>query len=66
MSTNMTKDEINAIFPKVAETMADALGCDVEKVKIDASWIDDLGAAFTERDLTPGDDHHGDDLVRPL
>ena len=44
MSTNMTKDEINAIFPKVAETMADALGCDVEKVKLDASLIDDLGA----------------------
>jgi len=44
MSTNMTKEEINAIFPKVAETMADALGCDVEKVKIDASLIDDLGA----------------------
>jgi acyl carrier protein len=44
MSTNMTKDEINAIFPKVAETMADALGCDVEKVKLNASLIDDLGA----------------------
>src|SRR5436190_18464868 len=44
MSTNMTKEEINAIFHKVAETMADALGCDVEKVKLDASLIDDLGA----------------------
>ena len=41
---NMTKEEINAIFPKVAETMADALGCDVEKVKLNASLIDDLGA----------------------
>jgi len=33
-----------AIFPKVAETMADALGCDVDKVKLDASLINDLGA----------------------
>src|SRR3989442_5169715 len=41
---NTTKDEIMTIFPKVAETMADALGCDVEKVKLDASLIDDLGA----------------------
>jgi len=33
-----------AIFPKVAETMADALGCDVDKVKLNASLINDLGA----------------------
>src|SRR6185436_4747709 len=39
-----TKDEIMTVFPKVAETMADALGCDVEKVKLEASLIDDLGA----------------------
>ena len=43
-NTNMTKDEILAVFPKVAETMADALGCEVEKVKLEASLIDDLGA----------------------
>ena len=41
---NIAKEEIAAIFPKVAETMADALGCDVEKVKLDASLIGDLGA----------------------
>ena len=41
---NITKEEVTAIFPKVAEIMADALGCDVEKVKPDASLIDDLGA----------------------
>jgi acyl carrier protein len=41
---NITKEEIAAIFPKVAETMADALGCDKEKVKPDASLIGDLGA----------------------
>ena len=41
---NPTKEEVNAVFPKVAETMADALGCDVEKVQLNASLIDDLGA----------------------
>ena len=41
---NITKEEIAAIFPKVAEIMADALGCDVEKVKPDSSLINDLGA----------------------
>ena len=33
-----------AVFPKVAATMADALGCDLEQVKLDASLINDLGA----------------------
>jgi acyl carrier protein len=41
---DITKDEISAVFPKVAATMADALGCDVEEVKLDAALIDDLGA----------------------
>jgi acyl carrier protein len=41
---NPTKEQIDAIFPKVAATMADALGCEVERVKRDASLIDDLGA----------------------
>ena len=41
---NITKEEIAAIFPKVADIMADALGCDVEQVKLEASLIDDLGA----------------------
>jgi len=43
-NTNITKEEINAILPKVAATMADALGCEVERVKPEASLIDDLGA----------------------
>ena len=43
-NVNITKEEIMAIFPKVAETMADALGCDVEKVRPDSSLINDLGA----------------------
>jgi acyl carrier protein len=42
--TNITKEEIMAIYPKVAETMADALGRDVAEMKLDASLIDDLGA----------------------
>jgi acyl carrier protein len=42
--TEITKDEIKAVFPTVAETMADALGCDVADVKPDASLIEDLGA----------------------
>ena len=40
----ITKEEIAAIYPKVAETMADALGCDLEQIKPDASLIDELGA----------------------
>jgi acyl carrier protein len=40
----ITKDEINAVFPAVAETMADALGCDLADVRPDASLIADLGA----------------------
>jgi acyl carrier protein len=41
---NITQDEIMAIFPKLAETVADAIDCQVEKVKLDSSLIDDLGA----------------------
>jgi len=43
-NANITPEEIMAIFPKVAETMADALACDEDKVKPDASLINDLGA----------------------
>ncbi len=42
--TNITKEEIQAIYPKVAATIADALACDEDKVKPDASLINDLGA----------------------
>lgn len=41
---NITKEEIQAIYPKVAATIADALACDEDKVKADASLINDLGA----------------------
>jgi acyl carrier protein len=40
----ITKEEVMAVFPKVAETMADALGCDKEEVKLESSLINDLGA----------------------
>ena len=42
--TAITKEEINAVYPTVAETIADALGCEVSEVKPDASLIEDLGA----------------------
>ena len=40
----ITKDEIIAVFPAVAQTIADAIGCEIEKVKLDSSLINDLGA----------------------
>ena len=43
-NTDISKEEIRATFPKVAEIVADALGCDLERVKLDASLIDHLGA----------------------
>jgi acyl carrier protein len=39
-----SKEEIATVYPKVADTLADALGCDVADVKLDASLIDDLQA----------------------
>lgn len=43
-NTDITKEEIEAVFPKVAETMADALGCDVDQVVLDVSLIEGLDA----------------------
>ncbi len=40
----ITKQEIQAVYPTVAQILADALGCDVERVKLDASLIEDLEA----------------------
>ena len=39
-----TQAEIQAVLPTVSATIADALGCDVDEVKPDASLIDDLNA----------------------
>src|SRR4249919_2546689 len=43
-TTAITQDEIDTVFPKVAETMADALGCDVEDIKPNVSLIEGLDA----------------------
>src|SRR3979490_2105521 len=43
-TTAITQEEIDAVFPKVAETMADALGCDVEDIKPNVSLIEGLDA----------------------
>jgi len=40
----ITKEEIMAVFPTVAETMADALGCDVDQIQLDVSLIEGLDA----------------------
>jgi acyl carrier protein len=40
----ITQEEIMAIYPKIAAIIAEALPCEVERVKLDASLIDDLGA----------------------
>jgi len=42
--TPITKEDIAAVFPTVAATMADALGCDVEDIKLDVSLIEGLDA----------------------
>ncbi len=44
MTTQITKEDIMAVFPTVAETMADALGCDLEDIKLDVSLIEGLDA----------------------
>jgi len=40
----ITKEEILAVYPTVAQTIADALGCDVDQVKQDVSLIEGLDA----------------------
>ena len=40
----ISQADILAVLPTVAATIADALGCDLEDVKPDASLIDDLDA----------------------
>jgi len=44
MPVEITKDEILAVSPKVAQTMADALGCDVEQVALNVPLIEGLDA----------------------
>ena len=40
----ITKEEIAAVYPTVAKTIADALGCDVDEVKLDVPLIEGLDA----------------------
>ncbi len=40
----ITRDDIMEVFPTIAETMADALGCDVDDIKLDVSLIEGLNA----------------------
>ena len=44
MPVEITKDEILAVYPTVAQIMADALGCDVEQVGLGVPLIDGLNA----------------------
>ena len=43
-NAHITKEEIMAVYPKVAEIIAATLPCEIERVKLEASLIDDLGA----------------------
>ena len=40
----ISKEEIMAVFQTVQKTMADALGCDVDDIKLDVSLIEGLDA----------------------
>ena len=44
MAVEITQAELDAVYPTVAKTIADALGSEVDEVKPDASLINDLGA----------------------
>jgi acyl carrier protein len=40
----ISKEKIMVVFPTVQKTMADALGCDVDDIKLDVSLIEGLDA----------------------
>ena len=44
MPMEISREEILAVYPKVAEVMADALGCDVEQLGLDVPLIEGLNA----------------------
>ena len=44
MSEQISREEILAVYPTVAKTIADALGCNVEDVRLDVSLIEGLDA----------------------
>ena len=43
-SSSITSDKIDAVYPKVAQAIADALAREVEECKPSSSIIGDLGA----------------------
>jgi acyl carrier protein len=43
-TAEVTREEILAVYPKVAQIMADALGCDVEQVELGVPLIEGLNA----------------------
>jgi acyl carrier protein len=44
MAADIMQAKVDEIFPTVAKTIADALGCDLDEVTPQASLINDLGA----------------------
>ena len=44
MAAEITQEQIMEVFPTVADTVADALGCDLADVRLDVSLIEDLDA----------------------
>ena len=42
-NTEITQEEVQNVYPKVADIIADAMACEPEEVALDASLIDDLG-----------------------
>ena len=44
MAAAISQAEVDAVYPTVAKTIADALGCELDEVRPDASLINDLGA----------------------
>ena len=44
MPGDVTRDEMDALYPAVAEAIADALACDAEEMRPDASLMDEYDA----------------------
>ena len=44
MKEQISKQEIEAVYPKVAQVIADALGCDVGDVQLQIPLIEGLDA----------------------
>ncbi len=44
MTTEITRDDVQAVFPRVAEIMADALGCEAGLLELDLPLIEGLDA----------------------